>query len=257
MMIDSRAIVDKTAKLHESVIVGPWAIIGPNVEIGENCEIHPHAVITKDTIIGKNNQIHPFSVLAGDPQDLSYQGEQTQLIIGDNNIIREFVTISRGSNHGDRKTVIGNNNLILAYCHIGHDCRIGNHILFTNNATLAGHVVIDDHAKLGAFIGIHQFCRVGSHSFVTRGALVNRDVLPYTMVTSHTSETRGLNLIGLQRSGFSDDTIRQLKRAYNVIFRRGMKLDEALTELRGMAKETPEVNLFVDLIENSDRGFVR
>ena len=256
-MIDSSAIIDPSAKLHPSVKVGPWAIIGPNVELGENTEIHAHAVITRDTIMGKNNQVHPFSVLGGDPQDLGYKGEPTQLIIGDNNIIREYVTISRGSHHDKRKTIIGNNNFILAYCHIGHDCRIGNHVLFTNNATLAGHVTVEDYAKLGAFIAVHQFCHVGSHSFITRGALVNRDVLPYTIVTSHTSETRGLNLVGLQRAGFSDDTIRQLKRAYNVIFRRGLKLEEILNELKPLAKESPEVSLLVNQIESSERGFIR
>ncbi len=255
--IDKNAVVDPSAIIHESVKIGPWSVIGANVEIGAGSIVYPHAIIGRNTKIGRNNQIHPFSVIGGDPQDTTYHGEETFLIIGDNNIIREYVTISRGSIQGDRTTKIGNDNFIFAYCHIGHDCYVGNHVLFTNNATLAGHVTVDDYAKLGAFTAVHQFCRVGSHSFITRGALVNHDVLPYVMVTSHTSETRGLNLIGLQRAGFSEETVRQLKRAYNIIFRRSLKLVEIVDELKVLAQESPEVSLFVDLIQGSDRGFVR
>jgi UDP-N-acetylglucosamine acyltransferase len=254
--IHPSAVIDPTAIIHDNVKIGPWTVIGANTEIGSGTVVFPHAIVGPNTKIGRNNQIHPFSVIGGDPQDTAYHGEETFLVIGDHNIMREYVT-SRGSVHGDRTTRIGNNNWIFAYCHIGHDCHVGNHILFTNNATLAGRVTVDDHAKLGAFTAVHQFCRVGSHSFITRGALVNHDVLPYVMVTSHTSETRGLNLIGLQRSGFSEDTIRQLKRAYNIIFRRSLKLVEIVDELKVLAQESPEVSLFVDLIQNSDRGFVR
>lgn len=255
--IHVNSVVDPSAIIHESVKIGPWAVIGAGAEIGSGTVIHPHVIIGPNTKIGRNNEIHPFSVIGGDPQDTTYRGEKTLLIIGDNNVIREYVTISRGSIKGDGSTVIGNHNFILAYCHIGHDCRVGNHILFTNNATLAGHVVVDDHAKLGAFTAVHQFCRVGSYSFITRGALVNHDVLPYVIVTSHTCETRGLNLIGLQREGFSEDTIRQLRRAYNIIFRRSLKLGEIVGELKVLAQESPEVSLFLDLIQGSDRGFVR
>lgn len=255
--IHPSAVIDPSARIHDDVRIGPWSVIGPNVEIGSGTVIYPHTIISKNTKIGRNNQIHSFSVIGGDPQDTAYHGEETFLVIGDNNIIREYVTISRGSIHGDLTTKIGNQNFIFAYCHIGHDCLVGDHILLTNNATLAGHVTVDDHAKLGAFTAVHQFCRVGSHSFITRGALVNHDVLPYVMVTSHTSETRGLNLIGLQRAGFSEDTIRQLKRAYNIIFRRSLKLVEIIDELKVLAQESPEVSLFVDLIQQSDRGFVR
>lgn len=255
--IDEKAVVDPSAIIHEDVKIGPWAVIGAKAEIGSGTIIHPHAIIGPNTKIGRNNQIHPFSVIGGDPQDSSYHGEETFLVIGDHNIIREYVTISRGSVQAERTTKIGSHNFIFAYCHIGHDCRVGDHVLFTNNANLAGFVTVDDHAKLGAFTAVHQFCRVGSHSFITRGALVNHDVLPYVMVTSHTSETRGLNLIGLQRAGFSEETIRQLKRAYNVIFRRSLKLVEIIDELKVLAKDSPEVSLFIDLIQGSERGFVR
>lgn len=255
--IDKYAVVDPSAIIHESAKIGPWSVIGPNAEIGAGSIIHPHVIIGRNTKMGSNNQIHPFSVIGGDSQDMSYQGEDSFLVMGDNNIIREYVTINRGSVKADRTTRIGSNNFILAYCHIGHDCHVGNHVLFTNNATLAGSVTVDDHAKLGAFTAVHQFCRVGSYSFITRGALVNHDVLPYVMVTSHTSETRGLNLIGLQRAGFSEETIRQLKRAYNVIFRRSLKLVEIVDELKSLAQESPEVSLFIDLIQGSARGFVR
>jgi len=255
--IDSRAIIDPSAVIHPNVTIGPWSIIGPNVEIGEGCEIHSHVIIERNAKIGRNNQIYPFAVLGGDPQDLAYRQENTCLEIGDDNTIREYVTISRGSAGGEGVTRIGNKNFILAYCHIAHDCQIGNEILFTNNATLAGHVTVDDYAILGAFTAIHQYCRIGSYAFITRAAKVNRDVLPYVYVTGQIGETHGLNLIGLQRRGFSEDTIRQLKKAYNIIFRRGLKLNEVETELEKLTKVTPEIEPILELIQNSDRGFIR
>lgn len=254
-IIDGRAIIDPSAIIGEGVKVGPWSIIGPDVEIGAGTEIGAHVVISCNTTIGNNNKIYPYVSLGGDPQDLHYKGEETFLKVGDNNIIREFVTINRGSAGGRGTTTVGNKNCFLAYSHVAHDCIIGNEVLFVNSATIAGHVTIDDHAIIGAFCAVHQFCRVGAYSFITQGAMVGQDILPYMLVVG--SAPCGLNTIGLKRHGFSDATLSALKRAFHIIFRRGLKLKEIREELIKMQSEFSEIDLILELMDSSTRGFAR
>ena len=256
-MISEHAIIDPSAKLGKNVKVGPWTIIGPNVEIGDDCEILSHVVISANTKMGKRNKIYSFAAVGGDPQDIHFEGEETFLEMGDDNTVREYVTINRGSSKGTKLTKIGNKNAILAYAHIAHDCEIGNEVLLVNHATLAGHVIVDDFAVVGAFTAVHQYSRIGSYSFTSRGAKINRDVLPYTLVTGALGEPRGLNLVGLQRRGFSQDQIRVMKRAYSLVYKRGMKQDEILQQLREIAKEHPEVLPMLEWIEQSERGYIR
>jgi UDP-N-acetylglucosamine acyltransferase len=256
-IIDHRAIIDSSAKIDADVVVGPWSYIGPNVEIGSGTVIGSHVVIQQNTKIGKNNQIFSFGSLGGDPQDINYKGEETFLEIGDENVIREFATLNRGSTRGTRVTKIGNNNSIFAYSHVAHDCVIGNEVLLVNHTTLAGHVIIDDYATIGAFCAVHQFCRIGSYSFLTRGAMVPKDILPYMMVVGICEPPCGLNTEGLKRRGFSNSTISALKKAYKIFFRSGLKLPEVREELVKMAVEIPEINLMIEFMDNSQRGFTR
>lgn len=255
--IDNRAIIHPTTKIGKNVKIGPWSVIGPNVEIGSGTEIASHVVIAGNTKIGKNNKIYQAASLGGDPQDLHYHGEETYLRIADNNIFREFVTVSRGSTGGQRVTRIGNNNCFLAYSHIAHDCQIGSGTLFVNHATLAGHVIVDDYASIGAFSAVHQFVRIGAYSFLSHAAQVPQDILPYMMVVGVRGTPCGLNTVGLKRHGFSAKTIAALKRAYHVIYRRGLKLRDVYLELSKMVEETPEIKLILDIIDSSKRGIAR
>lgn len=255
--IDSRTSIHPSAKIGNNVSIGPWTVIGPNVEVGDNTKIQSHVVIDRDTKIGKDNVIHSYAAIGGDPQDLSYRGEETYLEVGDGNIIREFVTINRGSTAGKGITRIGNKNFFLAYSHVAHDCELKNEILMVNNATLAGHVTIDDYVILGAFTAVHQFCRVGAYSFLSRATEISKDVPPYMLVRGLPGFPCGLNTVGLKRRGFSDETIRHLKKAYQIMYRRGLKFDDVKKELAELAKVCPEVQLIVDLIQASDRGIAR
>lgn len=256
VMIDPRASVHSSAKIGEDVSIGPWTLIGPNVEIGDHTQIQSHVVISRNTKLGKNNIIFPYVSLGGDPQDLSYQGGETYLTIGDDNIIREFVTVNRGSDINGI-TTIGNKNFLLAYSHVAHDCYLGNEILMVNNATLAGHVSVDNYAILGAFTAVHQFCRVGAHSFLSRATEISKDVPPYMLVKGLPGMPCGLNTVGLKRRGFSDETIRILKKAYQILYRRGLKFDKVKKELEKLAETCSEVQLILDLINKSDRGIAR
>lgn len=255
--IDKTAIVHPSAKIADNVVIGPWTYIGPNVEIGAGTEIGPHVVIKENTKIGRANKIHQFVSLGENPQHLGYQGEETWLVIGDNNIIREFSTLNRGTMQGGGVTRIGNHNFIMCYVHIAHDCQIGNHSIFVNNASLAGHVHVEDYAMIGVFVGIHQRCVIGKHSFVSQAAMVTKDILPYLLVTGHNPVVSGLNVVGLKRRGFNEDTIRNLRRAYNIIFRQGLTVKQAIEELENMMAECQEVQLFIDGLKNSARGVVR
>lgn len=255
--IDNRAIIHPTAKIAEDVSVGPWTIIGPHVEIGAGSEIGSHVIIKQHTKIGCNNKIYPYASLGEDPLHLAYKGEETWLIIGDNNVIREFSTLNRGTVPGGGATRIGNNNLIMSYVHIAHDCKIGNNTQFVNNASLAGHVHIEDYVIVGLFVGIHQYCSVGAHSFVSQAAMVTKDILPYILVAGHDPSVSGLNVVGLKRRGFNDETINHLREAYNIIFRRNLTVKEALVQLEAMLAICPEVNLFIEGLQNSKRGVIR
>lgn len=255
-MIDERAIIDPSAKIAENVTIGPWSIIGPNVEIGSGTNIGPHVVIKGSTIIGQNNRIYQYASVGEDPQHVNYKGEETLLRIGDGNVIREFCTLNRGTAQGGGVTAIGDHNFFMAYVHVAHDCTVGNHTIFVNNASLAGHVQVQDFATIGGFCGIHQFCNIGAYSFIT-AAMVGKDVPPYVIVTGNTAAVCGLNTVGLKRRGFTTETIATLRRAYNILFRQNLNVKQALLELEKIVLECPEVQLFIDSINNSNRGLVR
>jgi UDP-N-acetylglucosamine acyltransferase len=258
-VIDSRAIIDPKAKIAEGVSIGPYTRIGPHVEIGEGTSIASHVVIDKNTRIGKYNKIYDFAAIGGDPQDLTPQDRETYLEIGDHNIIREFCTINRGSNKavGSGVTRIGSRNMLMAYIHIGHDCQVGSQIIFANNASIAGHVTIDDFANLGAWAGVHQFVRIGSYSFLGRGTKVGQDILPYMLVTGTPGTPNGLNLVGLRRLKLPIEIMRVLKQVYQLFYRRDLKLKEIHQELVELAKKYSEVNLFLDILDNTKRGVAR
>lgn len=256
-MIDQHAIVDSTARVAANVTIGPWAIIGAQVIIEEGTEIGSHVFIGPHTKIGKNNKIYPYAAVGGDPQHAGYRGEPTRLKIGDHNVIREFVTISRGTSQGRGETIIGNHTYLMAYCHIAHDCVIGNHVVFANTASIAGHVHIGDYANLGAFSGIHQYVRIGAYSFLGRGAKVYQDILPYMLVTGNPGVPVGLNSVGLRRHGFKTEVRLSLKRAYRLIYNGELKMEAIRVELEKLAAKTPEVHHLLDMINTSVRGIAR
>ncbi|MFT4058767.1 MAG: acyl-ACP--UDP-N-acetylglucosamine O-acyltransferase [Legionella sp.] len=256
-MIDERAIIHPSAKLAKGVTVSAGAVIGADVEIGENTWIGPYAVIEGPTTIGKNNKIFQFASLGDQPQDITYKGELTRLEIGDNNIIREYCMISRGTVKGGGLTRIGNDNFLMAYTHVGHDCMLGNNIIIINYGALSGHVTVDDYAIIGGYAAVHQFCHVGAYAFVARATYVPKDVLPYIMVAGYTSSVYGINTVGLRRRGFSSDAINCLRRAYKTIFRKGLTVQQAVAELELMQGECPEVIPMIDMLNKSTRGIVR
>lgn len=256
-MIHSTAIISNKADLADDVVVGPYAVIGDDVEIASGTQIDSHVVINGPTKIGKDNHIYQFASIGDDPQDKKYANEPTRLIVGDRNTIREFCTISRGTMQDRKETVIGDDNWIMAYVHIAHDCVVGNKTIMANNTTLAGHVHIGDWVICGGFSGVHQFCRIGAHAFLGMYAGVNRDVPAYTMVSGQPATPRGINSEGLKRRDFSADQIRNIKNAYRLTFRRGKKLSEAIEGISILCKDQPELNLFLDSLRSSERGLVR
>lgn len=256
-MIDPRAIIDPKAKLGENVEVGPWTIIGPDVEIGDGSVIASHVVLKGPTRIGRNNRIYQFSSVGEDTPDLKYRGEPTRLLIGDDNIIREGVTIHRGTVQDRGETVIGNHNLFMAYAHVGHDSVIGDHCILVNNASLAGHVVVGDWAILSGYALVHQFCRIGAHSFAGFGCGISKDVPAYITVSGHPAEAKTINAEGLKRRGFSREGIAAIRRAYKIVYRQGLTLDEAIVELEPLAAEHPEVDVLLESLKLSERGIVR
>jgi len=254
--IDKNAIVSEKARLDSSVIVGPYAIIGPDVEIGADTTIDAFAQVIGNTKIGKNCHIFSHAVIGNPPQDLKYRGEQSFLIVGDNNIVREFVTMNLGTEKGS-KTVIGNNNLIMAYSHIAHDCIIGNNNVLANCATLAGHVTIEDKVTIGGLVAIHQFCRLGMLSIVGGCSKVVQDVAPFSMSDGHPSVTCGLNLIGMKRANFSLETVRVLKKAFKIIFFEGHTFDKAEELVKKELPLTKELSYLLSFISSSKRGLGR
>ena len=256
-MIDPRAVIDPRAELAEDVSVGPYAVIGADVQIGAGSWVGPHAVINGPTRIGRDNRIFQFASIGEAPQDKKYRGEPTRLEIGDGNTIREFVTINRGTAQDQGVTRIGNDNWIMAYVHIAHDCEIGNHTIFANNASLAGHVRIEDYVILGGFTLVHQFCALGAHSFTAFSTGIAKDVPPYVMVSGFSAEPHGLNTEGLKRRGFSAESITKLKKAYKTLYRSKLTLQDALVELRTQAAECAEVGVMVEFLEKQKRGIVR
>jgi len=256
--IDSTAIVSANALLASDVVVGPYAVIGPSVTIGSGCVVGPFTRIEGPAAIGERNQFYGHASIGGPPQDLKYNGEHTELAIGNDNIFREFVTINRGTTGGGGKTTIGNENFFMAYSHVAHDCHVGSHTIFANNATLAGHVEIADYATIGAFSAVHQFCRVGEHAFVGGGSMITQDVMPYAKtVASRDNRSYGINTIGLERKGFSKETVEALQRAYRILIRSKLRVDEALQKIEEELGLFPEARYLVEFVRESKRGIIR
>lgn len=256
-MIHPTAIIDESAKIASDVSIGPYAVIGSNVEIGEGTWIGPHVVINGPTRIGRDNKIFQFNSIGDIPQDKKFEGEVSSLEIGDRNTIREYCTFNRDTKHGAGVTRVGDDNWIMAYVHIAHDCQVGNNVIMANNATLAGHVTIGDHAILGGFTLVHQFCAVGTHAFSAMGTAIGKDVAPFVMVAGQPASTRGLNSEGLKRHGFDAETLGSLKKAYKAIFRSGLKVEEAIEQLHGLDAQSPEIHALAEFIRTSTRGIVR
>lgn len=256
-MIHPQAIVDPAAKIGSHVDVGAFSIIGPEVEIGEATWIGPHVVIHGPTRIGKNNKIYQFCSLGEAPQHQGYKGEPTRLEIGDRNIIREYCTFNRGTVGGGGVTRLGDDNFIMAYCHVAHDCHVGNRTIFANGTSLAGHVTVEDQVIFGGFSMIHQFCRVGAHVMTGISTVTFKDIPPYLLVAGNTAVPHGLNLRGLKRRNFSEESIDSLRQAYKLLYKSGLRLNEAIEQIAPIAKANAEVGHFLDFIKKSERGIIR
>lgn len=257
MRIHPTALVDPQAKIAADVEIGPYTIIGPHVEIGPGCRIGSHTVITGHTRIGRENRIYHYVSLGEAPQDKKYGGEPTRLEIGNHNTIREFCTFNRGTVQDAGVTRLGDHNWIMAYVHLAHDCHIGSHTIFANNAQLAGHVHVDDYAVLGGFTVVHQFCRIGAHAITAMGTIVLQDVPPYVTASGNSAKPRGINAEGLRRRGFSAATIEMLRRAYKTLYRSGLTLEAARGELERQLANCPEVGLLLEFLAASKRGIIR
>lgn len=256
-MIHATALINPAAQLAADVSVGPYSIIGADVTIGAGTDIGPHVVINGPADIGRENRIFQFASIGDEPQDKKYAGEPTRLEIGDRNTIREFVTINRGTTQDEGVTRIGDDNWIMAYVHIAHDCQVGNQTIFANNASLAGHVSVGDYAILGGFTLIHQFCSIGAHSLSAFGSGISKDVPPYVTVGGSPARAHGLNMEGLRRRGFSDDSRKALRRAYRTLYRESLSLQDALAALREQEKTCAEITILVRFLEQQNRGIVR
>jgi UDP-N-acetylglucosamine acyltransferase len=255
-VIDPRAIVEPGARIAEEASIGPFSVIGPDVSIGRGTRIGPHVVITGHTDIGEDCRVYQFASLGEAPQDTGYRDEPTRLVIGDRNVIREYVTISRGTPRGGGVTRVGHDNLIMAYVHIAHDCEVGNHTTLANAASLAGHVQVQDRAILGGFTLVHQFCRIGTHAFTSMGAALNRDLPPYTLASGNYARAIGINKLGLNRRGFPPDTVYALHQAFRLLVR-GRDRKGGMAAVEGLAARVPEVARFVEFVKESKRGIVR
>lgn len=256
-MIHDRAIIEPQATIGDNVRIGAYSIIGPNVEIGDNCEIGPHVVITGRTRIGAGSRIYQFASIGEAPQDKKYGGEDTSLVIGRDNTIREYVTINRGTEDGGGITRLGDDNWLMAYCHVAHDCQVGSHTVFANGATLAGHVEVGDWVIFAGFSGAHQFCRIGEHAFLGMYGGVNQDVPAFVMVSGQPPRPRGINAEGLKRRGFGRDQIRNIREAYRTLYRAGLSRDEAIEALQARVDEQPEIRPMIDSAVASARGLLR
>ena len=256
-MIHPTAIIDESATVASGVSVGPYCVIGGDVEIGEGSRIGPHVVISGPTRIGRDNRIFQFCSIGDVPQDKKFAGEDSWLQIGDRNTIREYCSLNRGTRHGGGITRVGSDNWIMAYVHIAHDCQIGNQTIMANNTTLGGHVHVGDWAIFAGFAGAHKFCHVGAHSFLGMYTGVNQDVPAYVMVFGLPGAPAGINSEGLKRRDFSKDQIRNIKNAYRILYRNGLKLAEAISEIDSLANDQPELQVFLESLTTSERGVVR
>ena len=251
------AIVAAGASIGAGVEIGPYSVVGAGVSVGEGTTIGSHVLIAGQTTIGRNNRLFPFSSIGDIPQDKKYDGAVTRTVIGDENVIREFVSINAGTAQDRGVTTIGNGNWLLAYSHIAHDCVVGNGTTFSNNAQLAGHVIIEDYAVLGGFVGVHQFCRVGAHAMVAAGSIVLQDVPPFVTAAGYPAKPRGTNSEGLRRSGFSAADIGAIKRAYKILYRSQLALSEALEQISAEARQVPALGLLAAFLEIPGRGIIR
>jgi UDP-N-acetylglucosamine acyltransferase len=256
--IHPHAVITPGAQLGPGAQVGAFAVVGAGVELGEGCILHPHAVVQGPSKIGRNNVFHPFCAVGGDPQDLKFHGEHTELSVGDGNTFREYVTVSRGTVGGGGKTTIGSGSLFMAYAHIAHDCHVGNETIFANGATLAGHVTVEDFATIGAFSPVHQFCRIGRYAYVGASTVITQDVPPFArVVTERETKCYGINAIGLERKGFSPERLQALQRAYRLLLRSKLNTSQALAEMRAALADSADVRELVQFIETAERGIVK
>lgn len=255
-MIDPRAIVDPSAVIGDNVSIGPWSIVGPDVEIGDGCELASHVVLKGPTTLGRNNKIFQFATVGDATPDLKYQGEPTRLVVGDNNVFREGVTVHRGTVQGNWETRIGNDNLFMPYVHIAHDCVVGNHVILSNNASIAGHVHVGDWVILAGYALSHQFVHIGAHCFIATGAFCYHDVPAFVTASGNPAEPRTINREGLKRRGFTSEETALANKAYKLLYRRGLQFDEALKAIAELG-DNRVISLFLSSIENSSRGIIR
>ncbi len=254
--IHPTAVIDPSAQIGDGTTIGAYCVIGPDVVIGANCTIHPHVTIVGPTKIGDGNTFFPYGSIGQRSQDLKYKGEPTYLEIGDRNSFREFVTINRGTAPGS-KTIIGNDGNFLAYSHIAHDCVVGNHVIFSNNGTLAGHVIVEDHVVIGGLCGVHQFCRIGQHAITGGCTKIVQDVPPFMIADGNPAEVRGVNQVGMERRGFEHETIRSLREAYRIIYRSNLNTKQAVEAIRAQLPANPQIIALLEFIESSKRGIIR
>jgi UDP-N-acetylglucosamine acyltransferase len=256
--INPQAVVSPQAKLGKGVQVGAFAVVGADVELGEGCMVHDHAVVQGPAKFGAGNVFHPFCAIGGEPQDYSYAGEPVELAVGDKNIFREYVTISRGTKKGGGTTRIGSNNFFLAYSHVGHDCQIGSGTLFVNGATLAGHVTVQDYVTIGSFSPVHQFCRLGRYAYIGACTVITQDVPPFSLiVTARETRCYGTNTIGLERKGFSAERVKRLQKAFRMLTRSQKNTSQAIEELRKTMGESEDVKELIEFVEKAERGIVK
>lgn len=256
--IHPQATVAASAKLGKGARVGAFTVVGENVELGDGCVLLEHAVVQGPSRFGKNNVFHPFCVIGGDPQDYTFRGERVELVAGDGNIFREYVTVSRGTKRGGGRTCLGNNNFFLAYSHVGHDCQIGSNTLFVNGATLAGHVTVEDFVTVGAFCPVHQFCHIGRYAYIGASTVITQDVPPFSkVVTERETKSFGINAVGLERKGFSSERLLALKRAYRLLLRSKLNTSQALDEMKKTLSDSADVRELIQFIETAERGIVK
>jgi len=256
-LIDATAIIDSRAELADNVSVGPFSVIGPDVKIGSGTVIGPHVVIKGPTSIGKDNRIYQFTSIGEDPQDKKYAFEITRLEIGDRNTIREFTSIHRGTIQDQSLTQIGSDNLFMAYTHIAHDCVIGDHVIMANGASLAGHVRLHSHAILGGFTLVHQFTQIGQYSFAAMGSAITQDIPPFIMVGGKPTKPHGINSVGMERNGISTEDIRLIRKAYKLIYKMNLRLDEAIEQIQELSEDSKELSDMVSFLRNVNRGILR
>ena len=250
-------IIDPSAKIGKNVTIGPWTIIGPEVEIGDGTHIASHVVIKSHTRIGKNNRIFQFASVGEDPSDKKYHGEVSWLEMGDDNVVREGATLHRGTEVGGGVTRIGSDNLFMPYTHVAHDCIVGSHTIFSNNAAISGHVVVEDWAILSGYAGVYQFLRIGAHSFIGGLTHINMDVPAFVVVKGMPPEAKGVNITGLERRNFSKEAIKAIRKGYKILYRQGLKIDEALRELDKLAVDHAELQLLIHSVKASQKGILR